>query len=90
MIQIGVVYEVPLALNVGGMPSLPLGGPGGHLSVLFTGFGDSDSLDPQYPGFNAIASPMNGRFIQSKIGDYPSFRHKWLWTSCAACCRPAR
>lgn len=73
VIQIGVVYRVPLAINVGmaGPNYIPLSGPGGHLSILLTGEGDQESLDPAYPGVNAIASPMNGRSIQRTIGNYP-------------------
>ncbi|RMF02248.1 MAG: hypothetical protein D6768_08740 [Chloroflexi bacterium] len=72
VIPIGLVYQVPLAIDVGvGAPNyIPLTGPGGHLSVLLTGFGDNESLDPQYPGLNAIASPFYGRQF-TKIGDYP-------------------
>ncbi len=66
-----MVYQVPLAIDVGvGAPNyIPLGGPGGHLSILLTGFGDNESLDPQWPGVNAIASPFHGRSLQI-IGSY--------------------
>lgn len=74
VVQIGVEYQVPLAVNVGAAAPnyIPLSGPGGHLSILLTGFGDNESLDPQWPGVNAIASPMNGRMLnRTPIGSYP-------------------
>ena len=70
--QIGLVYHVPLSINVSAAtPSyIRLGGPGGHLSILLTGDGDQESLDPSYPGVNAIASPWHERTLE-KQGDYP-------------------
>jgi hypothetical protein len=70
--QIGVVYHVPLAVNVTAAAPhfIPLGGPGGHLSILLTGFGDQESLDPQWPGINAVASPWYNRTLERQ-GDYP-------------------
>ena len=77
VVQIGVVYHVPLAVDVGLIAPdyIPLGGPGGHLSMLLTGFGDNESLDPQWPGVNAIASPFHERSL-TKIGDYPAISQK--------------
>jgi Family of unknown function (DUF6345) len=76
VVQIGVEFQAPLEVVVGQLPTggpmyMPLGGPGGHLSLLLTGFGDQESLDPMMTGLNAIAAPMNGRFIQRTIGSYP-------------------
>jgi hypothetical protein len=73
MTQIGVVYHVPLAVDVGAAAPMyiPLGGPGGHLSILLTGFGDNESLDPQWPGVNGIASPFHGRSLTRLAQEYP-------------------
>jgi Family of unknown function (DUF6345) len=70
--QIGLVYHVPLAINISAFNArfIPLGGPGGHLSILLTGNGDQESLDIQYQGINAIASPWHGR-TKMRQGDYP-------------------
>jgi hypothetical protein len=73
---LGAVVRVPLALPTGRysqIPSIPLGGPGGHLSLLFrTTDSDSDapSLDSTVPGLSAVAMPFYGReYIL--IGLYP-------------------
>jgi hypothetical protein len=72
---IGQIWQVPLAVDVG--PYLheqsiyiPLGGPGGHLSLLLTGYDDRPELDSNLPGLQAIAQPA---FQLNKIliGLYP-------------------
>jgi hypothetical protein len=72
---IGEIWQVPLAVDVG--PYLheqsiyiPLGGPGGHLSLLLTGYDDRPALDNNLPGLQAIAQPA---FNLNKIliGLYP-------------------
>jgi hypothetical protein len=74
-----VIVRVPLALNVGtSAPSyIPLGGPGGHLSLLLTNTdlqsNATPSLDQQVPGLAALAMPWFGRSYQNtKIGDFPA------------------
>ena len=77
MVQIGVIFHIPLAIDVGAAAPdyIPLGGPGGHLSMLLTGFGDNESLDPQWRGVNAIASPFHGRSL-TRMGDYQAVSQK--------------
>lgn len=68
-ITIGLIVQVPLALNTGQysqVPSVPLGGPGGHLSLLFrtTSPDNGFSLDNSVPGLGAVALPWYGRSYQ--------------------------
>jgi hypothetical protein len=65
---IGAVVEVPMSLNTGQFsqtPSIPLGGAGGHISLLFRpspaagGF----SLDSSVPGLAAMAMPFYARSL---------------------------
>ena len=43
--------------------------------MLLTGRGDNESLDPQWPGVNAIASPFHGRSL-TRMGDYQAVSQK--------------
>ncbi len=64
---VGVVVRVPMNLNLfrdrqnGTLP--PLGGAGGHLSLLFntTAQGNAPSLDSSVPGLAAVAMPFFSR-----------------------------
>lgn len=73
---IGEVWQVPMAIDVGADLGLeqqlyiPLGGPGGHISLLLTGFDNSPPLDYNLPGLQALAMPFHGR-QRSIIGVYP-------------------
>lgn len=65
---IGAVVQVPMVLNVGIFsqlaPSIPIGGAGGHISLLFRPsppLGGGFSLDNEVPGLAAIAMPFYGR-----------------------------
>lgn len=66
---VGVVVEVPFGF-VNGQQFIPIGGAGGHLSLLFTTTdtlltqqGGGDSLDSSVPGLAAIAMPFHGRSL---------------------------
>lgn len=66
---VGVVVEVPFGF-VNGQQFIPIGGAGGHLSLLFTTTdtlltqqGGGDSLDSSVPGLAAIAMPFYGRSL---------------------------
>jgi hypothetical protein len=75
---IGHLWQVPLALNVDPyLPNptaplyVPLGGPGGHLSLLIAGEeGSRDSLDSALPGLQALAVPSY-QLNKILIGLYP-------------------
>jgi hypothetical protein len=65
---IGEIWQVPLAIDVGrelGVQQsiyIPMGGPGGHLSLLLIGFGqETPSLDSGLPGLQALALPSHGQ-----------------------------
>ncbi len=62
---VGVIVEVPMRLPVqfGQQSGLPLGGPGGHLSLLFTTTtpDNGPSLDSAAPGLAAVAMPFFSR-----------------------------
>lgn len=66
---IGALVQVPLFIPTGqrqGTP-LPLGGPGGHLSLLFRTTGANDTgptLDDSVPGLAAVAAPFFGRRLE--------------------------
>ncbi len=67
---VGAVVRVPMSLdlfvgNPNGTP-LPLGGAGGHLSLLFTTTdqGDAPSLDSSVPGLAAVAMPFFSRELE--------------------------
>ncbi|WP_322817144.1 DUF6345 domain-containing protein [Chloroflexus sp.] len=66
---VGVVVEVPFGF-VNGEQFIPIGGAGGHLSLLFTTTDTlltqqvgGDSLDSSVPGLAAIAMPFYGRSL---------------------------
>ncbi len=67
---VGVVVRVPISLNTGRysqIPSVPLGGPGGHISLLFRTTDGQDqgfSLDSSVPGLMAVAMPFYERSFQ--------------------------
>ena len=60
---IGRLVQVPLSINIGiGAPMfIPMGGPGGHLSLVLAGGPNTPSLDSTLPGLQALASPWFGR-----------------------------
>jgi hypothetical protein len=67
---IGAVVAVTMTLNTGQFsqtPQVPLGGAGGHLSLLFrpspAGGPPSFSLDASVPGLAAISMPFYGRSL---------------------------
>ncbi len=63
--DVGVVVRVPMSLPVqfGQRSDLPLGGPGGHLSLLFTttDLDNGPTLDDAVPGLAGVAMPFFGR-----------------------------
>ncbi len=65
--QIGLIVRVPMSLNTGAfsqVPSVPLGGPGGHISLYFRTLNTNDSgftLDSGTPGLAAAALPFYSR-----------------------------
>lgn len=61
--MIGRLVQVPLSINIGvGAPNfIPMGGPGGHLSLVLAGGPNTPSLDNMLPGLQALASPWYGR-----------------------------
>lgn len=67
--QAAVVVHVPLGVNIGGPDSsqyIPMTGPGGHLSLLFTSTdpqGNAWSLDGDVPGLAALAEPWHDRTL---------------------------
>lgn len=64
---VGVVIQAPINLETGRysqIPSVPLGGAGGHISLLFSTTDPEDkgfSLDQSTPGLMAAALPFYGR-----------------------------
>jgi Family of unknown function (DUF6345) len=71
---IGELVQVPLAINIGALAPdyIPMGGPGGHLSLLLAGNQMMPSLDNSLPGLQALASPWFGRLLEpAPIGLYP-------------------
>lgn len=72
---IGELVQVPLAIDIGiGAPDyIPMGGPGGHMSLLLAGNPNMPSLDSSLPGLQALASPWFGRMrVMDPIGYYPT------------------
>lgn len=72
---IGEVYQVPLAFEVGrdlGTQPLyiPVGGPGGHLSILLTGYDERPPLDMDLIGLQALAIPTHG-VNRERVGIFP-------------------
>jgi len=71
---VGKLVEVPLAIDIGTLAPeyIPLGGPGGHLSLLFAGAPATPSLDDTLPGLQALSAPLFGRAREATpIGSYP-------------------
>jgi hypothetical protein len=71
---IGALIEVPLAIDIGSAAPvyIPMGGPGGHLSLILAGDENTPALDSSLPGLQALASPWFGRERQMEpIGYYP-------------------
>ncbi len=66
---VGVVVEVPFGF-VNGEQFIPIGGAGGHISLLFTTTDTTilqnagDSLDSSVPGLAGIAMPFFGRTLE--------------------------
>lgn len=63
--DVGVVVEVPIGFNSGQF--LPIGGAGGHVSLLFTTTETGvlgDSIDSTIPGLAAAAMPFYGRSLE--------------------------
>ena len=61
---IGELWKIPLAINVGAAGTalyIPMGGPGGHLSLLLTGYDTRPSLDSNLSGLQALAIPSWGQ-----------------------------
>jgi hypothetical protein len=71
---IGEVWHIPLAINISStrLPYyVPLGGPGGHLSLLLTGFDQRTSLDSDLAGLQGLAMPYYHRQHQV-LGNFPT------------------
>jgi hypothetical protein len=72
---IGKLVQIPLSINIGAAAPnyIPMGGPGGHLSLLLAGGpAGTPSLDDSLPGLQAFASPWFGRSRSvDPIGYYP-------------------
>ncbi|GIV89735.1 MAG: hypothetical protein KatS3mg055_2253 [Chloroflexus sp.] len=66
---VGVVVEVPFGF-INNQQFIPIGGAGGHISLLFTttdvglAQSNSDSLDSTVPGLAAVAMPFFGRTLE--------------------------
>ena len=85
---IGIEVQVPLAIDIGATVPLtvPLAGPGGHLSLLFasTDLRGTGGLDAQAPGLAALAEPWFqrgmtpiGQFavVSPRAADQAALRH---------------
>lgn len=65
--QIGLIVRAPMSLNTGAfsqVPSVPLGGPGGHVSLYFRSLtvgAGGFTLDDSTPGLAAAALPFYSR-----------------------------
>ncbi len=76
---IGELWQVPLAADVGpdigakGQVTIPIGGPGGHLSLLITDVNSPMSLDDSLPGLQALANPYFGLQKAGPIALYPVY-----------------
>lgn len=71
---IGELIQVPLAVNIGDLAPyyIPMGGPGGHLSLLLSGSPNTPPLDDVLPGLQGMANPWYGRTLDFEpIGYYP-------------------
>lgn len=75
--NLGIVVTVPISITEPspGAPLLfPLGGPGGHISLLFRttdAANQGSSLDSSVPGLAAVAMPFFGRTF-TKLRDVPA------------------
>ncbi|BCX03276.1 MAG: hypothetical protein KatS3mg053_1214 [Candidatus Roseilinea sp.] len=71
---VGVIVNVPMVIPLPGSSYgvLPLGGPGGHLSLMFTATAPDNglSLDDAVPGLTAVAMPFFSRDL-TRIRDVP-------------------
>ncbi len=72
---ISAIVQVPMAINIGALTNvvtIPLSGPGGHISLLFrtTGQDTGFSLDSSVPGLGAVAMPFYSRTF-NKLKDVP-------------------
>ncbi|MFV9504903.1 MAG: DUF6345 domain-containing protein [Oscillochloridaceae bacterium umkhey_bin13] len=65
-ISVGLVVEIPMSIRFGRAQLLPVGGPGGHISLLFSTTADDKqaSLSPFVPGLAALAMPVYGRSLE--------------------------
>jgi hypothetical protein len=71
---IGELVQVPLSIDIGAAAPnyIPMGGPGGHLSLLLAGDAGTPSLDNSLAGLQALAMPWFGRSRAAEpIGSYP-------------------
>ena len=71
---IGELIQVPLAIDIGTFAPeyIPMGGPGGHLSLMVAGNPNMPSMDDSLPGLQALAMPWFGRMRSiDPIGFYP-------------------
>ena len=74
---LGIVVQVPMSVNTGAfsqVPMVPLGGAGGHLSLLFRTTNPDDtgfSLVDDIPGIGAVAMPFHGRELQWTGNNFP-------------------
>ncbi len=71
-IALRLMVTMPIILHAGkssqGAPDIPLGGPGGHISMIFynppaalSPNAPASSLDPTIPGLQGVAMPAHGR-----------------------------
>ncbi|MFN2195495.1 MAG: DUF6345 domain-containing protein [Anaerolineales bacterium] len=67
---IGQIWQVPLAINTAPDEYVPLGGPGGHLSLLLTGYDNRAPIDPDLTGLQGLAMPWYNR-AREVIDTYP-------------------
>lgn len=74
---IGAVVQVPMFVKTGNfsqIPQVPLGGAGGHISMLFRTTNPDDdgfSLDQNTPGLGAVAMPFYSRSLQY-LNNFPT------------------
>jgi hypothetical protein len=70
----GMLVQVPLGVDAGLGNRIPLGGPGGHLSMMFISTtantrSSNPLIDRDAPGLAALAEPFSRTFASR--GDYP-------------------
>lgn len=74
---IGAVVQVPMFVKTGRysqIPTVPLGGAGGHISLLFKTTDVTEggfSLDDAVPGLGAVAMPFFSRSLEF-VGNFPT------------------